>query len=48
MGTGGFLVFDATGTCKVAQAKWYGDAQATNNKAETQALLDLMEWLAAN
>ena len=48
IGTGGFVVFDCSGECLVAQAKYYGEELGTNNRAEVYALKDMMEWLANN
>ena len=45
LGTGGFIVFDAGGKCLRAQASYYGEELATNNRAEAKALEELMTWL---
>ena len=49
IGTGGFVVFDRSGECLVAQAKYYGEELGTNNRAEVYALKDMMEyWKQSN
>lgn len=45
LGTGGFIIFGSDGGCIAAQANFYGEEAATNNRAEIRALQDLMAWL---
>jgi ribonuclease HI len=41
-------VFGGSGECLTAQARFYGEALHTNNRAEVKALEELMGWLGDN
>lgn len=45
VGTGGFIIFDESGKCIVAQAMYYGENWNTNNRSEVHALCNMMTWL---
>ena len=45
-GTGGFVVYNNTGTAMHMSALWYGKERHTVNEAEATELLDLMNFLA--
>jgi ribonuclease HI len=45
LGVGGFTYSNEGGLLQMVRGRWYGEEKNTNNEAECQALVDLLETL---